>query len=306
MAAILVVEDSPTHTALMRSLLVDDGHQVTCVSNGREALDVLAKTDSDPGITKIDLVVSDLRMPEMNGQELVQEIAKQQAAPPVVVVTARGSESLAVDALALGAANFVPKNSFSKLLTRVVKQTLELSRSDAVYRNFSGQLLRPEFAFTLNNDPESIQPVVMFIVQALAASTYMNPTQRVRVGTATASALFNAMCYGNLEMHDEDAAVGQLLAGNESGVHELTVRAAAEPYAKHSVELKVSIDKQDTRVLVAHTGKGRMTRMSPAPGTPESFELEQCRGLMLMTSFMDEVIFHDDYTEVVMVKVHSS
>ena len=47
-----------------------------------------------------------------------------------------------------------------------------------------------------------------------------------------------------------------------------------------------------------------MTRMIPAPGTPESFELEQCRGLMLMTSIMDEVIFNADYAEVVMVKRH--
>ena len=47
-----------------------------------------------------------------------------------------------------------------------------------------------------------------------------------------------------------------------------------------------------------------VTRMTPAPGTPESFELEQCRGLMLMTSVMDDIVFHSDYTEVVMVKRH--
>lgn len=45
--------------------------------------------------------------------------------------------------------------------------------------------------------------------------------------------------------------------------------------------------------------------MTPAPGTPESFELEQCRGLMLLTSFMDDVIFRAGNSEVVMVKKHA-
>ena len=68
--------------------------------------------------------------------------------------------------------------------------------------------------------------------------------------------------------------------------------------------MKVSVGDNDTRILVSHNGPGRMIRMTPAPGTPESFELEQCRGLMLMTSFVDDIHFHNDYSEVVMVKQH--
>ncbi|MFK8112722.1 MAG: response regulator [Rubripirellula sp.] len=306
MACILVVEDSPTHTALMKSLLVDAAHQVDCATNGREALDRLEKAQAKAsGSNMPDLVVTDLRMPEVNGQELVQEISKRFPQLPTVVVTARGSENLAVDALALGAANFVPKNLFSKLLVRVIRQTLELSRCDSIFRGFNGQLTRPEFSFTLKNDLSSIEPAVLYLVQSLAASTHLNPTQRIRVGTAAASALFSAMCYGNLELQDDEgSSVTRLLSGEDSGIHDLNARAAEEPFAKRSVSLKVSIDQADTRVLVSHSGPGRLTRMSPAPGTPESFELEQCRGLMLMTSFMDDVIFQSGYSEVVMVKNH--
>lgn len=303
MAAILIVEDSPTHTTLMRSLLEDESHEVTCVTNGQEALDLLQRSDSS---NRPQLVVTDLRMPEMNGQELVQEIAQRIPQLPTVVVTARGSESLAVDALALGAANFVPKNSLSKLLTHVVRQTLELSRADGLYEGFTGRLTLPEFSISLSNDLVSIQPAVSYVIHTLAAATKMNPTQRIRVATATASALFNAMCYGNLELADEDSSVGRLLSGDESGIHDLNALAAAEPYSKRTVELKVSVGEDDTRILVGHTGPGRiMMRMTPAPGTPESFELEECRGLMLMSSFMDDVIFQTGCSEVVMVKKHA-
>jgi CheY-like chemotaxis protein len=297
MAAILLAEDSPTHTALMRSLLEEDSHDVQCVANGRQAIETLENSAPD-------LVVTDLRMPEMNGLELVQELVNRFPKIPSVVVTARGSENLAVDALALGAANFVPKNSLHRLLTHVVRQTLQMAQADNIYDSFAGQLYRPEFIFTLNNRVASIQPSALFVVQALAAATRMNPIQRIRVGTAIASAIFNSICYGNLEVKDDETFVDRLLSGDESGRVELRERADTAPYCERSVQLKVSVGDDDTRILVSHDGPGRMTRMTPAPGTPESFELEQCRGLVLMTSFMDDIMFHSDYSEVVMVKQH--
>ena len=66
MAAILLAEDSPTHTALIKSLLEDDAHDVQCVVDGRQAVDSLEESLPD-------LVVTDLRMPEMNGLELLNQ-----------------------------------------------------------------------------------------------------------------------------------------------------------------------------------------------------------------------------------------
>lgn len=298
MAAILLAEDSPTHTALIRSLLVEDDHAVECVTNGREAMQSVQQSLPD-------LVITDLRMPEMNGQQLVQEIAGRFPQIPTIVVTARGSENLAVDALALGAANFVPKNSLSMLLAHVVRQTLRMAEVDAVYREFTGRLDRPEYSFTLYNHVRAIEPAVLYVIQSLAASACLDPTQRIRVGTALASAIFNAICYGNLEITDDDTFVSRLLSGDPSGEADLNSRSETGPYQDLEVQLKVSVGEDDTRILVAHDGNGRMTRMTPAPGTPESFELEQCRGLMLMTSVMDDIMFHNDYSEVVMVKHHA-
>lgn len=299
MAAILLAEDSPTHTALMRTLLEAESHQVRCVGDGRQAMEALQREAPE-------LIVTDLRMPEMNGLELVQEIAAHHPEIPTVVVTARGSENLAVDALALGAANFVPKNSLQVLLNHVVHATLRMSRCDAIYKKFTGDLLQPEFSMVFDNQVSSIEPAVLYLVQSLAAAKCMDRTRRIRIATATSSALFNAMCFGNLEIKDEETLVSRMLSGEVSGKAEMRQRANEKMYQDRYVQLKVSIGDHDTRVLVSHNGPGRLTRMTPAPGTPESFELEQCRGLMLITSFMDEIKFYSDYSEVVMVKHHVS
>lgn len=182
MPSILIAEDSSTHAALMRSILQTGGYEVECVENGRWAVETLSRRQPD-------LVVTDLRMPEMNGMELVQTIADQWPGLPSVVVTARGSESLAVDALALGAANFVPKNSLAKLLCRVVGQTIRMAAADRIFADVRTELRCPEYTLTLANNIPSIEPAVLFVVQSLAASGHMNTTQRVRLGTAVHSAV---------------------------------------------------------------------------------------------------------------------
>ncbi len=297
MSSILLAEDSFTHAALIRSILESDGHQVECVENGRLALATL-------GHRVPDLVVTDLRMPELNGLELIQAMTADFPQLPTVVVTARGSESLAVDALAQGAVNFVPKNSLNKLLVRVVGQTIRQSQHDATYFDFAGQLHRPEFILTIDLDLSAIEPAVLYVVQTLAASGNLDPIGRMRVGTAVGCALFNAVCFGSLEIRDDEPIFAHLLDDENLGLEEIKKRAAMPMYDDRKVTLKASIDHDDTRISVMHMGNGTMARMTPSPGTPESFELEQCRGTMLMTSFMDDVIFRAGGTEVVMVKQH--
>ena len=298
MATILLAEDSSTHSALIRSLLEHDGHCVECVDDGRQAWQVIKES-------RPDLLITDLRMPELNGRELVQKIVDDDPDLPCIVVTARGSEGLAVDALAVGAVNFVPKNSLQKLLTHVVRQTLSMAELNAIFQGFSGRLECPEFSVELPNEVSSIEPTVLYVMQTLAAATRLPKVQRIRVGAALASALFNAMCYGNLEIKDEDTFVSRLLAGDQSGNEALRKRAGQEPYCSRKVRLQVSVGATDTRFMISHDGPGRMTRLTPAPGTPESFELEQCRGFVLMTSFMDDIIFQSGNSSVVLVKSDS-
>jgi len=298
MATILLAEDSSTHSELIRSLLEDDGHCVVCVNDGRQAWQAIEES-------RPDMLITDLRMPELNGRELVQKIVDQDPDLPCIVVTARGSEGLAVDALAVGAVNFVPKNSLQKLLTHVVRQTLSMAELNAIFHGFCGRLECPEFSIELQNEVSSIEPTVLYVMQTLAAATSLPTVQRIRVGAALASALFNAMCYGNLEIKDEDTFVSRLLAGDQSGNDELRARAGQEPYCSRKVRLQVSVGATDTRFLISHDGPGRMTRLAPAPGTPESFELEQCRGFVLMTSFMDDIIFQSGNSSVVLVKSDS-
>lgn len=298
MSTIVLAEDSATDMAMMRALLQRAGYDVITATNGREAFDEVQRLPPD-------VIVTDLQMPEMDGEELVRRVVDQFPEIPVVLATAHGSESLAADALANGAVNFVPKASVASLLPGVVQRTLALSHADQRYRNIPGHLRKPEFYFKLENRIAAIEPAILFLTQVLSASGSMTPTTRMRIGTAVASAIFNAICYGNLELTDEDERIKPLLAGDEGSDEAIVQHFGDSPKFDRAVRLKVSVGSSDTRISVSHEGQGRLVRMTPAPGTPASFELEQCRGWLLITSYLDGVLLNTDCSEVVMVKNHA-
>ena len=71
-----------------------------------------------------DVVICDLQMPEMNGLELVEAVTREFPAIPVILMTARGSEEIAAEALRKGAASYVPKSRLADNLYDTVNRIL--------------------------------------------------------------------------------------------------------------------------------------------------------------------------------------
>ena len=115
---VLVVEDSFTVRELQRSILEAAGYRVETARDGRDALDRL---DRDPGI---DIVVTDIEMPEMDGIELTEAIRAdpQRSSLPVVIVTSRGGDEDRQRGLEAGADAYMAKRSFDQ---RALLETVE-------------------------------------------------------------------------------------------------------------------------------------------------------------------------------------
>ncbi|MEZ6058703.1 MAG: response regulator, partial [Planctomycetaceae bacterium] len=120
MAHILVVDDSAMDRRLVSALLKGrDEWTVSTVTNGVEAMEIVETALPD-------LVLTDMQMPEMNGLELVQAIKRKFPLTPVVLMTAQGSEALAVQALQLGADSYVPKQQMNDDLLETLERVLTL------------------------------------------------------------------------------------------------------------------------------------------------------------------------------------
>lgn len=113
---ILVVDDELMMRKLVEKILIRDGFQVALASDGREALSLLAER-------KFDIVISDIKMPEMNGFELLQAIKRDYPTTAVIMMTAYGDTYSVKDALLLGADEYVTKPFQSQEIALMVERT---------------------------------------------------------------------------------------------------------------------------------------------------------------------------------------
>lgn len=116
-ARLLLVDDDPSLLKLLGMRLSSEGYQVTTAASGPEALRLLQKE-------KIDLVISDLRMDEMDGLALFGEIQKRHMGLPVIILTAHGSIPDAVSATQQGVFSFLTKPVDRDALYKAIDEAL--------------------------------------------------------------------------------------------------------------------------------------------------------------------------------------
>ncbi|MGF1785605.1 sigma-54 dependent transcriptional regulator [Photobacterium swingsii] len=141
---VLMVEDTASVAALYKSYLNPLGLQVDIVGTGQEALDMIASTVPD-------LILLDLRLPDMTGMEVLESVRRDYGNVPVVIMTAHGSIDVAVEAMRYGAQDFLIKPCEADRLRITVNNALkqeqktskstESKQGGAQYQGFIGNSL---------------------------------------------------------------------------------------------------------------------------------------------------------------------
>ncbi len=130
---VLVVDDDAGVRYTLREILSSDGIEVDEAEDGAAALQ---RFDSSP----VPLVITDLRMPRMDGMELLRRLVARAPAPRVVLITAHGSERQAVEAMKAGAWDYFRKPFENDELLAVVRRALEAVRLASENERLTGEL----------------------------------------------------------------------------------------------------------------------------------------------------------------------
>ncbi len=120
--SLLIVDDEPNIRRVLEAVFAKDGYQVRTAENGRKALDIVA---TEPGLN---VVICDLIMPDMNGVEVLEAAKEINPRLSLVMITAHGTIKTAVDAMKLGAFDYITKPFDMDEIKLVVKNALERSR----------------------------------------------------------------------------------------------------------------------------------------------------------------------------------
>ncbi|RJP66756.1 MAG: response regulator [Candidatus Abyssobacteria bacterium SURF_17] len=115
---ILLVDDDPEFRRAMKKLFEKSGYDVTAAGDGEEALEALGKS-------RFDLIISDLRMPRLDGIELMEEIKRKKVNVPVIFITGYGEVESYMDAMNLGAFEYINKPVKGQEILSVARKALE-------------------------------------------------------------------------------------------------------------------------------------------------------------------------------------
>jgi CheY-like chemotaxis protein/anti-sigma regulatory factor (Ser/Thr protein kinase) len=291
---VLVVDDSAIDRRIAGGLLEREHHLVVAyASNGREALDAI---DADPPA----VVVTDMQMPELDGLGLVEEVRRRHPQIPVVLMTAYGSEEIALQALRSGAASYVPKRALARELLDTIRQVLRIASVGERRQRLLGCIRRRETALELTNDADLIPPLVDLLMEDFDAMDLCDATARMRVGVALQEAIANAAYHGNLEVSSD------LRQDDERKFYALAdSRRAIDPFRSRRIHVQILVDRDQARFVVRDEGPGFDTSRLGREIEPEDLMRIGGRGLLLIGAFMDEVAHNASGNAITMTKRRS-
>jgi diguanylate cyclase (GGDEF)-like protein/PAS domain S-box-containing protein len=263
---------------------------VLYAENGLQALDRFREQS-------VTAVLTDLQMDGMDGLALVRSIRAKNPRIPVVLMTAHGSEDVAMEALRVGATDYVPKHRLGQELREILARTLRTAMVGKRRQRCIESLVQRESRFELGNDPSFLPPLLEFLQDEMSQLDRWDSAEQMRTTIALDEALRNALFHGNLEIGSE------LRQHDDSRFHELAHQRAVLPlFRDRRITVLISHDADCSRFVVRDEGPGFDTSRAARPIEPEDLLRSSGRGLLLMKSFMDSVVFNETGNEVTLIK----
>jgi len=289
MPTVLIVDDSPVDRRLAGGLLTKAPNiEIVYAGDGEEALELM-------GVKCPSLVLTDMIMPNLDGLELTAEINKRYPCVPVILMTGKGNEEIAVRALQMGAASYVPKSSLADMLVDTVENVLSVAQDEQIQIRLMDCMTACQFV--IENDATMIPALINYMRGFIRKTKLCDETNGIRTCVALEEALNNAFYHGNLELDSKlregDRTKYRALVDRRLGMH---------PYRHRRIYVDAAVTPDEGRFRIRDEGPGFDPKDLPDPTEPANLEKPSGRGLLLMRTFMDDVFFNQNGNEVTLVK----
>lgn len=188
---ILIVDDEPNMRTILRGILSREGHEITEAADGQEAIKKLRETGGD-----FHVILTDLRMPNVDGMELLEHVVEHYPGREVLMITAHGTVDTAVEAMKVGAFDFVTKPFDAAELRTMITKALAQARGemDALEKVLDGATTA-DSSFGMIGRSTAMQKVFGILRKVVDSPTTILITGESGTGKElVASALHNDSC----------------------------------------------------------------------------------------------------------------
>ena len=241
---ILIVEDDRASQTYLNDTIEAEGHEVNTAENGQAGLIVFDQF-------KPDLILSDIRMPVMDGLEMLEEIRHQHKDTIIVMITAYGSEEFAIKSLRLGANNYLKKPVRHSDLLPLIRKYNEIIENRTTGHEIHGMVVRKEFTMTFDNNLERLPKIVDHLV--LETRDLFEEDERMGIHLGLTELLMNAVEHGNLGITYDDKSH----AMESETLYDLYEERQSDPVlAKRKVTVEFAQNATRCEWMISDEGKG--------------------------------------------------
>jgi len=291
---ILVVDDEPEIRDLLTVALTEaDQYQVKAAKDGREGLQLLRSQS-------FDTVITDLMMPEMDGSRLLDITRHEFPAIPIIVVTGYAQMETVIEALQLGAANFITKPFRLTEIREVVEKAVKRKRDREIPQMVLPCLVQERLVFQIPPSFETKAGVVHYLTEKLVGLGICDDPGGYFVSVSLDEAITNAIFYGCLEV---PPGLRETEPGTEIFNQLVAERLADERFRSKAIHVEMDLTPDRALYRITDPGPGF------EPPDLKSEELESAglsrlhgRGILLISCFMDEVWFNEKGNQITMIK----
>ena len=283
---LLVIDPCPDTQARIAEQLQGRGFSVVAASDPTTALTTI-------DIAAPDIVITDLFLPEAAGLTLLKELRARHELCPVIVMAREAPELMIVQALRIGATDYLHKPVTEEELAYALQRARNLLPGDIA--DIPG-LSQSEYRLTVDSDPAHIPEVISWLIKTTALN--LPPIRRLHLRGALQELLFNAVEHGNLEIDYREKQE----ALTESRYEELLARRLAQARLRdRRVIIHVLYDKKANNLMyrITDEGKGFKWRnlLTRSDEVCESEDVNG-RGICLARSFFPSLAYNERGNEV--------
>ena len=286
---ILLIDDDKYLLKMLRVPLRNAGHFLTEASDGRRGWNAFMGNPHD-----FDVVVTDLKMPVLNGVELLKRFREKGYEIPVIIISGYEDIQSSIEVLRLGAFDFLLKPFKAKELLEI------LEKLDTVQENQKRQLRELPFftediQISIHSRTRLIPSAGAFLQDRVKLFCKMHRIDVRNIGLCLHEAMVNAVIHGNLEIPSS-------IKNNSPDEFEALLRGReADPrYANRQVDIRCQVTTEQLYFEIGDEGNGFEPKdlqfSDPALMIPSG------RGILIITAFMDKVFWNKSGNRITMIK----
>jgi len=287
---VLIVEDDRASRFFLESLLESNGYDFRSAANGIEGLNVFEEYAPD-------IVLTDIQMPIMDGLELLEAIRDTKSDTIVIIVTAFGTENYAIQALHLGANNYLKKPVSGQELLRLLKKYKAILTSKYSPDALPGRLINRKFTLEFNTEFNKIPKIVDKVI--VESNLDIEDNEKINIELGLVELITNAIEHGNLNINylEKQKALDNGVLGEL-----YTERMKSPVYQNRAVTINFFADPEKFQWTIIDEGNGFDWKILPDPTDEEHILELNGRGVFISRFLFDKIEYIGNGNTVVATK----